>query len=300
VRITEKIDFDNVLLITDELRKKIREISLEFVNKVQDSRNACVACGYSEYSYGFEKSGFHYVQCQRCSTLYIKNPLSKDQLERYRGKVKEIYKEDRVKEIFKNWFSKKIFDLEITINRLFSDTKGVKIGFLDIKYAGIINDLKEKFPGSEVREIDLKEDHKYHLIIMDNLLERLVNPKEYLKTINPFLEKEGYLYVTSRLGSGIDILMLWENSNLIPTEHLNLLTKEGVDYLFSELFHLKYISTPGVLDLKVMLASENPDLPPFLSYLKKHRGDEIIEDFQYFLQKNLLSSYMIMLAQKKE
>jgi hypothetical protein len=300
VRITEKTDFKKNLFVTDKLREKIKNISFEFTKKRRDSRNKCPACEFPEYAYAFEKNGFHYAQCKKCSSLYVKNPISRDHLRRYREKISDLYKEDEVKEILKKLYDKKKFDLEITLNRTFPEPKGVRVGFVDLKYPGFLDELREKIPGFEFEELKLGNNNKYHLIVMDNILEHLYDPVEYLNALNDSMVENGYLYVTSRLGSGIDILMLWENSNLIPTEHLNLFSKEGIDYLFNKIFDLKYISTPGVLDIKMMLESKNIDLPPFLAYLKKHRGDEIIEDFQYFVQKNLLSSYMILLAQKKE
>lgn len=300
MRITEKTDFTKIHFVTDELREKIKFISLEFTKKRRDSRNKCPACGHPEYAYAFEKNGFHYAQCKRCSSLYVKNPISKDHLKKYREKISNLYKEEGVREVLKKLYDKKKFDLEITLNRTFMEPKDIRVGFIDLKYPGFLEELGEKIPGFEFQELKPGEKNKYHLIVMDNVLERLIDPMEYLNSLNDSLAENGYIYVTSRLGSGIDILVLWENSNLIPTEHLNLFSKEGVDYLFNKIFNLKYISTPGVLDIKMMLQSENIDLPPFLEYLKKHRGNEIIEDFQYFVQKNLLSSYMILLAQKKE
>ena len=140
---------------------------------------------------------------------------------------------------------------------------------------------------------------KYNLVVLDNIIETLLDPEKLLNELKTRIADLGYIYISSRLGSGIDILMLWEDSSLLPTEHLNLFSREGIEFLVDRFFAIKHLSTPGILDVRLMLESSRDKLPPFLKYLRKHRGTEIVEDFQLFVQKNLLSSYLVLLAQKK-
>lgn len=299
MKVTHEFSFKDLRINIEKLKERIKKISLEFVDKIGEERSCCVACKYPRYTYAFEKNGFHYVQCRKCSSLYVKNPISKDHYGEYKSRILEVYREKEIKDKFMELDDKKIFDFEFNLNRLFSKDDNVCVGFSGLKYPDLMQNLKSKFPGFEFKEINLETESKHNMIILDNLIETLIEPDEYLKHIHSYLLDSGYLYITTRVGSGIDILMLWENSKVIPTEHLNLFTKEGVEFLIRDLFEIKYMSTPGILDVQMMLESIDDSLPPFLKYLKKHRGNEIVEDFQYFLQKNLLSSYLVALCQKK-
>jgi hypothetical protein len=297
--ITEEFSFNETQDFNLELKNRIKQVSKEFIDAATLERNVCVACGYPEYTYAFEKQGYHYVQCERCSSLYIKNPLADDQYETYRSKIRTLYQEKSIQLQLKETYHKKIFNLEVNLNRLFSKGESVSIGLSGLKYNGFKKEMKKIFPHFQFEEIDLSEKNKYHFVILDNLIEGLIRPLAYLNRIYSCLHPEGYVYITSRLGSGIDILMLWEKSRLVPTEHLNLFSTEGILFLIADRYQKIDLSTPGLLDVRLMLNSDQANLPPFLQYLKKHRGNEIIQDFQFFLQKNLLSSYLVLLAQKK-
>lgn len=298
--ITEEISSDEVQNFHLELKNRIAQIAGEFSDSETIERTGCVACGHPKYLYAFEKQGYHYIQCKKCSSLYIQNPLIDELYKSYRAKIRNLYRDKDIQVQLKEIYHKKIFNLEVNLNRLFSKRAGVNIGLCGLKYAGFKKEMENIFPKFHFEEIDLNIKNKYHFVIMDNLIEGLAKPGEFLKQVHSCLRSEGYLYITSRLGSGIDILMLWGESRLIPTEHLNLFSTEGILYLIDKLYRKIDLSTPGMLDVKLMLDSEQVNLPPFLQYLKKHRGNEIIQDFQYFLQKNLLSSYMVLLVQKKK
>jgi len=299
MKITEEFSFDEDQYLNVELKEKIKQIALKFVDLKKNHRNCCIACKFPEYSYAFENQGFHYVQCRKCSTLYLNNPITREYYLEYKEKVLEIYKENSIKDQLKKLYDKKIFNLEVNLNRLFFQKKKIQVGFSGLKYREFKRVLEKKFPHFVFEEIQFKKNENFNFIILDNLIENLLEPRDYIKSIYQSLAKNGYLYVTTRLGSGIDILLLWEESKIIPLEHLNLFSKEGIEYLFNDFFNIITISTPGMLDVKMMMETDYTKLPPFLKYLKKHRGKEITEDFQYFLQKNQLSSYLVMLAQKK-
>jgi hypothetical protein len=109
MKITEEFSFDEDQYLNVELKEKIKEISLEFVDCRKESRNHCIACDFPEYSYAFEKQGFHYIQCKKCSTLYLNNPINKKNYLAYKGKLVEIYKKKSVRDYLKNLYEKKMF-----------------------------------------------------------------------------------------------------------------------------------------------------------------------------------------------
>jgi SAM-dependent methyltransferase len=300
MKITEELGFDEVRNQNLELKNMIKKIALCFHESEKQERGTCVACQHPEYSYAFEIRGFHYVQCRNCSSLYVKNPIIDQQYRIYRSRIFKLYRSAKIKGQLGNLYQKKTFNMEINLNRLFDKNDSLEIGFAGLKYMDFMDELKEIFPHFRFSEVNLKKKTLYDFIMLDNLIESLIYPRTYLQQIHSCLKPGGYIYMTSRLGSGIDILLLWEDSSIIPTEHLNLFSTEGISFLIKGLFENVDLSTPGVLDARLLLGSDQKKLPPFLKYLKKHRGDSIIEDFQFFLQKNLLSSYLVLLAKKSE
>jgi len=299
MKILKEFNFGDAGCVNTKLKERIREISARYTNGRREERKACVGCGEVGYSYAFEKMGFHYVQCTNCSSLYVKNPLGEVRFAEYKKEVLRLYKEKRFVEIFQNLYEKKLFDFEVSLNRLFDKKEKNRIGFVGLKYSGFMSELKKKFPRFLFEELVLGSRKKYNLVVLDNIIETLLDPEKLLNELKTRIADLGYIYISSRLGSGIDILMLWEDSSILPTEHLNLFSREGIEFLVDRFFTIKHLSTPGVLDVRLMLESSRDKLPPFLKYLRKHRGPEIVEDFQLFVQKNLLSSYLVLLAQKK-
>jgi hypothetical protein len=300
MKITEEFNFDEGPLYNVKLKEKIKQVAHTFENARRNNRDCCIACLNPDYSYAFEKQGSHYVQCKKCSTLYISNPIVKEQYLEYKAKILEVYKDKSIQSGLKKLYEQKLFSLEVNLNRLFFKKKRIQVGYSGFKHPEFSRILEKKFPQFGFGQVQFRKQEKFDFIILDNLIENLLEPRMYVEKIFHSLAKNGYVYVTTRLGSGIDILMLWEESKIIPLEHLNLFSKEGIESLFYHYFNITSISTPGILDVKMMLETDYGKLPPFLKYLKKHRGHDITEDFQYFLQKNQLSSYLVMLAQKKD
>ncbi len=141
---------------------------------------------------------------------------------------------------------------------------------------------------------DLPDDS---VLIKD--IEKSNDSDELMEKVYSLLGNDGYLYINIRVGSGIDILTLWEDSNLYPVEHNKLLSIEGIKILLNNShFILKELHTPGVLDVVNILESKSNNIPRFLKYLKDSNNITAIDEFQIFLQKNLLSSFATVIAQK--
>jgi len=114
----------------------------------------------------------------------------------------------------------------------------------------------------------------------------------------------GFLIVTARSGSGFDVQVLWENADVTPLEHLNLISVEGLQTALGRSgFEILEFSTPGQLDVQVvqrLRKERGAVLPRFLEYLLSHRDAHCHEKFQDFIQEQRLSSHMRLIARKCE
>jgi hypothetical protein len=114
----------------------------------------------------------------------------------------------------------------------------------------------------------------------------------------------GFLVVTARSGSGFDVQVLWENADVTPLEHLNLISVEGLQTALARSgFEILEFSTPGQLDVQVvqrLRKERGAVLPRFLEYLLTHRDALCHEKFQDFIQEQRLSSHLRLIARKSE
>jgi hypothetical protein len=141
------------------------------------------------------------------------------------------------------------------------------------------------------------------LIAMFDILEHQTNPFELLKGVDQALGADGLLVITTRSGSGFDIQVLWENSTILPVEHMNLISIEGIRLLLQNFdFEIMEISTPGQLDVqmieRVFRSQEQNCIPYFLQYFLRYRDSFAKNRLQQFLQENLLSSHLRIVAKK--
>ena len=280
----------------DSFFSKLEE---KFSKNRKEIRTKCPACACQEYTYAFQKNCFHYIECNNCATLYVQNCLTENSLSEYENSVKPFLKENEYKNYINSISEDILFNFELMLNRLFLVKKEESI------YIAYEGRKLEAFMGlnaqySNVLVEKLHENGKYDLIILHNAIENRLELKSYIEKISKCLKKEGFLYITARVGSGIDILTLRENSNIYPIEHMNLLSIEGMKELLQNEFIVKEMNTPGILDVELILKSQKEDIPFFIEYMKHNRDENALKDFQIFIQKNLLSSYLVLTAQRKK
>jgi|GEM_PF-1753110 hypothetical protein len=298
MRVIEEVGAEDYRVHT-QIKSGILEIAASLKDSGRRLRSGCPACLDSNYGYRFSMIGFHYVACETCDTLYVQNPLDQDSFQDYASRVQSLYSLPGSLDELRTSSQRRSFSFEVGLNRLFERNRSRTIGY-DGRSSMLAKGLAKQLPEFEFQAYSGEENQEFDLLIVDNLIGTFFDPRDYLGKVQKSLKSDGYLYLTSRLGSGVDILFLGGNSNIIPTENLNLFTREGILALLSNGFRIKELSTPGTLDVQMMLESQAENFSPFLAYLKKHRKDEIEENFQEFVQKNLLSSYLVLVAQKED
>lgn len=279
-----------------EMDKLIDQLHKNFRAKIF-LKDVCPACGSQEYTFAFDKYSFHYVECKACKSLYVQNGISKEDYSKYLKILeREIYSSISYKDYLEKLAEVSHFNFDLTLSRILDKDKLISVGYLGNK-ARLYKNYFESF---DVVFDDVKEfKEKYDFIILDRCMEKSLNLKTFIGEVSRFLNDDGYLYISSRLGSGIDILTLWEDAKLYPLEHQNLLSIDGIRIMLkSNGFIIKELNTPGNLDVDNILGSESRNIPRFLKYLSGFEKEKALEDFRVFIQKSLLSSFAIVIAQK--
>lgn len=134
-------------------------------------------------------------------------------------------------------------------------------------------------------------------------LDRVNDPVGLLKETSKCLRKGGLLFVTALVASGFDMTLLGlKNAYLYPPDRANCFTLEGLKQIITNAgFHLKEVSTPGMLDVEIVKSHLAHHVAVPLSSFEKQllaSGDETQAAFQAFLQQSNMSSFARIVATK--
>jgi len=300
-------------------------------NGVERSTIDCVACGCSDNTHQFEKSGFGFALCNRCGTLFQspRPPIAAFEAF-YRDSVSSRYwaqtffpavAEARRERIFRPRVDR-LSDLcvrkNVKVERLIDIGAGYGIfleewgkRFPDVKLVAVepSQNLAQvcRAKGFEVAE-ELAENVRGYdgyadLAACFEVLEHVYEPVSMIRTLSKLVKPGGYVFVTSLGVDGFDIQTLWEKSNSIsPPHHINFLSVAGFKAAF-ERAGLEDIdvSTPGKLDVDIVRNAYKRD-PAILENNRFARfmvGDETrAASFQTYLSQNQMSSHVWALARR--
>lgn len=142
------------------------------------------------------------------------------------------------------------------------------------------------------------------IVLYLDQLTREADPASALRHQKEFLRDGGLMVVSTRVGSGFDVLMLRENArNIIPYEHATLPSLKGLESLLEQAgLQVLEVLTPGTLDVKhvaeniAALREENL----FIHDLFTNANKAMLAEFQGFLQKNGMSSHARIVAKNVE
>lgn len=291
--------FDISSIKPQEIDDTIDQLHKEFRGKTI-LKNTCPACWSEEYNFAFDKYKFHYVECCKCKSLYIQNSIEIEDYNKYVQILEDsVYESEKYQNYLNELSKNNYLNIEFTLLRFLDKKNLLKVGYKGNK-AKVFKDALCNF-NAEFEIIDESNviQEKYDLIILDHYLEKSIDLENFITNITKLLNPNGYLYISSRVGSGIDILTLWEDTKLYPLEHQNLLSVDGIKIMLTNNgLILKELNTPGMLDVDNILKSKSLRVPKFLAYLLTFQKENALEDFRVFIQKNLLSSFAIVIAQK--
>ena len=252
--------------------------------------------------------------CESCASIFV--PVSKEVVEGY-SKLQEM-KDFRNSEEYQNQASESrdvawddvVSWAEYRTYRYLGKNSGLEVLDYGNKYKGFVNKIlnSKLISNYELRDsvLDIKLEGKVRnadVLIYMNQLQHEMNPIKIIEEIGKDLKNEGILLMSTRLGSGFDILTLKGGINdIFPYEHITLPSKKGLEIILDRAgYELLEITTPGTRDMNVVLNNREriEDSNFFIKYLLDVADERTLQDFQQFLQKSCLSSFAQVVARKR-
>jgi len=249
----------------------------------------CPACGSPERARAFEKTGFTYVECRECGTLYVNPRPAADAFARYYSEAPSIrfwathfYRQ--TEESRRNLLLRPKAQLVYNKIQQYFGTVPDRSCILDIGggYGVFCEELRTIYgkkpeivaiePSPNLYEICRKKgirtikkffedvtrtDIGKESIIAATcfeLAEHLHDPRTFFSHCSSVLDPNSLLIVTTLNWHGFDLQMLQEQSKSIqPPAHINFFTPRSIMTLLTRCgFEICEISTPGKLDVDIV------------------------------------------------
>ena len=291
-------------------------LAKEFVlksDKPRSERVQCPVCQSSACEFFFEKWGLEYFLCPDCWTIAA--PSVKEEVRAFekRSPLTKLRASPRYQRIAlekraASWNS--LLDwIRYRLYRFNGKVDGRRALLRGIRYKGLYELFKQDalFETVDVKGSIILDDHYEHhgydtLFFLDTI-QRRTSPLRYLQQACDMLEPGGVLFLTTRIGSGFDVLTLKGKSETIfPYEHIFLPSVRGLGILLEKAgFEVLETSTPGMFDTAHVFRYREmlPKDSYFARYLTAEFNQRLFADFQKLLQKHGLSSTVRILAVKR-
>jgi SAM-dependent methyltransferase len=300
-----------------------------FPDKSKFKESQCPACSASESRFEFTKTGFNYVTCLNCGTLYMKNRPGMGELKQfYDSSPSTIYwindffmpvAEARREKIFRP-------RAEELAGKFGPDPEWL-IGDIGAGFGLFLEEMRKLWPSSSYIAIEpsseqaeicrnsdlhveccfLEElsgyDNSFDLLTAFELFEHLYEPAIFLERVYKLLKPGGRLLLTTLNGEGFDIQILWEKARSIyPPCHMNFFDPESLSRLLQKTgFIVEQKTTPGQLDWDIvegMITKEGFNAGRFWKLVSDKASPDAKNMLQNWIRQSGFSSHMRILAQK--
>ena len=315
-----------------EIRANLYKEDLHILNKSKKVEIDCPACNSTKYDNFLTIFDYDFVKCSNCRTIFIQKRPTENSLEDFHINSKsgefweEIYKKTEIVR------KEKIFKPRIKMVNEILKEYGVadcdtmlEVGcgygwFLELanesKLANNIIAVEpspkfckamKKIPGIEIVQKTFENfpsNISADLIVNFELLSQLFNPRSFLQSCYDRLTSNGVLIFSTTNGLALDVQILKEKHDLIAPHILNLFNPDSITILLKSIgFKNIKITTPGLYDFSSIIEKMKSNqldktTLPFFDFILKNYNSELIEDMQFLIQKHLLSSHMLVSAQK--
>lgn len=309
------------------LSSKEKKIAMQYVidHPSKEVKSCCPICGNDHSQYMFEQWDVEYKYCKDCGSIFVS--VDKDTEKGYVGLPELInfrssreYQKQEEKYRGSSW-DEIVTWLNFRTYRYLGRNKNLKIIDFGNKYNGFSNRLcNSKLCGIyDLREpciipSDAADSHQIidkrglveraDLILYMNQIKHEVNPVERLRELRDYLSDDGLLVLSSRLGSGFDVLTLKGGTeSIFPYEHITLPSRKGIEIILNRCgYRVLEITTPGTQDVDAVFNNKNrvDHDNYFVRCLLETADERTKADFQQFLQKNCLSSFAQVIARKAD
>lgn len=292
----------------------------------------CPACDNDIVRPTFEKWGFGYVLCEKCSTLYQSPRPPLEDFERfYQESPSSLYwaatffpavAEARREHLFRPKVEE--------IAQLCRDDGFFPDVLADIGagYGLFLEEWRKSFPGTELIAVEPNPSFaevcrsknfsvaecfaeqathltgQVDLVVALEVIEHVHDLVKFCCALNDLLREGGRILLTGLTVDGFDLQVLWEESKSIsPPHHINFVSISGFEHLLTRAgFNKIRIFTPGKLDVDIVrnVAEEKSDTligQRFISHLLG-RNESVLQAFQKFLREYQLSSHCWIWAEK--
>ncbi len=291
----------------------------------------CPACGSALSRPLFRRLGFRHIKCQRCLTVFCSPRPSDELLTVYYNTYqapkhwtrlllatdanrKAVQYAPRA-ELIIGWLKELgqsrggiALDYGCGSGAFAVCLKGTgffhKVVGLDFSEDCVRTAMKFGVEASTDRLLNL-EPASVDVVFANDLIEHLCDPRVFLKDCWRILKNNGVVVLATPNGEGFDFKILKELApNVAPPEHLNYFNPVSITRLLKRRgFQVRNLATPGRLDVEIVLRAVHRGYPfsqrnEYLADLLYSRKP-VRERFQAFLAENMLSSHMLVLAQKQ-
>lgn len=267
----------------------------------------CPGCRGKDISVFFRKWDVDYLRCAKCGTVFcevddsvLQDYHSDPELTAFRSGAE--YQNEASEKRRLSW--QEIIDwIQFRSFRYLKKNKGLDIVTGGDRYSGFAELVKSSdICGSYSNCMD-NAYSSADIALSFNIIQQWSAPGEHLAAMNRQLKQGGLLFLSARIGSGFDILVLKEHAQVYPYEYVTLLSREGLTNLLGEAgFELLDYSTPGSMDVGYVQSRREaiPQDDLFVRNLIFGGDSATLREFQRFLQKSGMSSYAQIVARKCE
>jgi hypothetical protein len=315
--------------IFDEYLRLTEEDTRTFFQNCARQEIACPACR-GEGSPAFTKTGFNYVECERCRTLYVSPRPVRSAFETYytdspstRYWATTFYKMTEASRREKIWKPKAELVQE-KIRQYGSVTHLVDIGGGYGTFADEISRITDYNvtiiePSKHLAEVCREKGYFVLEKFLENisindlegqnrcfvsfeLFEHLYDPKNFLEILRGLVHQDDLFIFTTLSGTGTDVRVLWQDSKAVsPPHHLNFFNPHSVRSLLSSCgFDLLEVSTPGKLDVDIIQNNLTQVTDRFWKTFFQTATENDKKDLQHFLSTHLMSSHMLVVCRRSQ
>lgn len=302
----------------DSFRQKEIDIAKGYVSDHASKRGekeTCPICGNNSGKIFYTKWNVKYNRCKVCKSIYavcdakeVEEYHSNEELLKLR--CSKEYQKKATDERIDTW-NDFIEWVQVRAYRFMKRNKDLSIVDIGNRFEGYVDAISNS---DLAKEYELKDSvieyknncnvDKADIVFYLDQMQKEINPKGILTDIKNTLKDDGLLILNTRAGSGFDIITLKEdNEKIYPYEHVLLPSFKGLITLLENAgYEVLEITTPGVLDVKYVMQSLDvlDGREEFVKYLLEESDNIILQEFQRFLQKGGLSSFVCVIARKKK
>lgn len=277
-------------------------------------RESCPMCGSASVHPFYEKWGVRYVRCGSCASVFA--DVSQEAAENFRGmearrelRLSETYQAEAASARSMMW-QETLDWLRFRSYRYLGRNEGLAVcdagcrwrGFRDLLLSSGLCGSYQAFDSilddAGARGTDIRAD----IVLALDYMQQLHSPDGLLALAGEHLKKGGLLVISTRLGTGLDTLLLKEkNRNVFPYEHILLPSREGIRAMLEKAgLEVLEFTTPGTFDVNYIKANLDAvsGTAEFVHYFLSRSTPELEAEFQRFIQKAGLSSHAQVIARK--